>query len=136
MLPILIVAFIIGILIIILGASDIDGEIAVLFGIIIAIVSLFMSFPLFQISTGEKTYTGYIYSAEDFFNRTVGHLRFSENAGSDEQPPFCAVKGSEQAQKIKELAGSGKKVKVTVPSGFVLQTWYGQCGIPATVEEM
>lgn len=103
------------------------------FGLIIP--ALLLS-PLVQISFGEKTYTGYIYSSEDFLNRTVGHIRFSENAGEDTQPSFCVVKGSAEAEKIRALTGSGKKVKVKVPAGFALQMWYGECGLPAVVEEM
>lgn len=84
-------------------------------------------------NTGEKQYTGYIYSAEDTLFQTVGHLRFSENAGVDEQPAFCVDKAN--GQKIKDLAGTGKKVKVTVPAGFkvVLPNF---CAFPAEIEEM
>ena len=95
-----------------------------------------LSTPLIQFNTGEKTYTGYIYSAEDSWDRIVGHIRFSEYAGKDEQPEFCAIKGSSEAKKIKDLAGSGKKVRVSVPAGLHIQMWYGQCGLPATIEEM
>ena len=98
-------------------------------------IFLIMSLSLCQWNTGEKVYTGYIYSVGDTLNKTVGHIRFSENAGEDSQPSFCAVKGSEDAQKIKELAGTGKKVKIAVPEGLSIQMWYGQCGLPASVEE-
>lgn len=86
-----------------------------------------------QLNTGEKQYTGYIYSAEDTLFTTTGHLRFSENAGMDEQPAFCVDKAN--GQKIKDLAGSGKKVKVTIPAGFkvVLPNF---CAFPAEIEEM
>lgn len=103
---------------------------------LIALFPLIGIYSLTSISTGEKTYTGYIYSSEDVLNKTTGHLRFSESAGEDTQPSFCAAKGSEAGKRIKELAGSGKKVKVTVPSGFSVQMWYGQCPLPVTVEEM
>jgi hypothetical protein len=87
----------------------------------------------FRLNTGEKQYTGYIYSAEDTLFQTVGHLRFSENAGMDEQPAFCVDKGN--GQKIKDLAGTGKKVKVTVPAGFkVVLPFF--CAFPAEIEEM
>ena len=101
-------------------------------------VCFIISFALFgathfNLNTGEKQYTGYIYSAEDGLARTVGHLRFSENAGMDEQPEFCVNK--EDGQQIKDLAGSGKKVKVVVPAGFrVVAPW--ACAFPAHIEEM
>ena len=86
-----------------------------------------------HLNTGEKQYTGYIYSAEDTLFATTGHLRFSENAGMDEQPAFCVDKAN--GQKIKDLAGTGKKVKVTIPAGFkvVLPNF---CAFPAEIEEM
>lgn len=93
-------------------------------------------FALIQINLGESTYTGYIYSAEDILDKSVGHIRFSETAGKDSQPSFCVAKGSEESKKLKELAGSGKKVRVTVPEGFVVNMWYGQCGLQANIEEV
>ena len=82
---------------------------------------------------GEKQYTGYIYSAEDDIVITIGHLRFSENAGMDEQPEFCVDKNDGQI--VKDLADSGKKVKVTVPAGFkIVVPWV--CAFPAHIEEM
>ena len=87
-----------------------------------------------QANFGEQTLTGYIYSAEDDIgDKTVGHIRFSENAGEDSQPSFCVKK--EDGEEIKELAGSGKKVRVVIPTGFAIDyTW--NCAIPATVEVM
>lgn len=99
-------------------------------GFIILLVSIV---SCMFISTGEKQYTGYIYSAEDGIARTVGHLRFSENAGMDTQPSFCVDK--KDGQQIKELAVSGKKVKVTIPAGFAFAfPW--TCPIPASIEIM
>lgn len=114
---------------------DDDCELAFFLAIVWTIVCMFATPSLVNISFGEKTYTGYIYSSENVLNMTVGHIRFSENTGEDKQPSFCTVKGSEQAKKLKELTGSGKKVFVTVPEGFVVNNWFGQCGIPAVIEE-
>lgn len=86
-----------------------------------------------RFNPGEDIYTGYIYSAEDGIAQTTGHLRFSENAGMDEQPSFCMDK--KDGQRLKELAGSGKKVRVTVPAGFAIKApWV--CAFPAIIEEM
>ena len=106
------------------------------FGGFILLIGLFLLFVFgcscVNWSTGEKTYTGYIYSAEDEWgDSTEGHLRFSENAGEDVQPAFCVKKND--GQKIKELAGSGKKVRVTVPTGFAFTAPWN-CPIPANVE--
>lgn len=84
-------------------------------------------------NTGESIYTGYIYSAEDGIAATTGHLRFSQNAGEDTQPSFCVNKGTEASKQIKELAGSGKKVRVTVPAGFsIVAPW--ACAFQAEIE--
>ena len=100
---------------------------------VLLVVIPVVMFLCVQVSTGEKQYTGYIYAAEDGWAKTVGHLRFSENAGYDEQPSFCVDK--KDGQQIKELAGSGKKVRVTIPSGFaIVVPWV--CAIPASVEIM
>lgn len=85
---------------------------------------------------GEDTYTGYIYSVtkSGFGKRTAGHLRFSESAGGDSQPSFCVKE--EDADYLRSLAGSGKKVRVTIPdAGFVRGEMF-TCIIPATVEEV
>lgn len=85
------------------------------------------------INTGEKQYTGYIYSAEDSISKTTGHIRFSQNAGEDTQPSFCVRK--EHGDMIKQYAGTEEKVKVTIPAGFVI-AWPWDCPIEATVEKM
>lgn len=110
-----------------------DHPFLVSFGVVVLLILGGFLLCCLQLNTGEKQYTGYIYSAEDGIAATVGHLRFSENAGMDEQPSFCVDK--KDGQQIKDLAGSGKKVKVTVPAGFTI-AWPWVCGIPANVEIM
>lgn len=102
--------------------------------LIAIVVFLIMCFLNTQINLGETQLTGYIYSAEDLFgDSTVGHIRFSESAGADTQPSFCVKKAD--GQQIKELAGSGKKVKVTIPAG-VVNAWRWDCELPAIIEIM
>lgn len=101
-------------------------------GVLILLATIFGA-TFINWNTGEKQYTGYIYSAEDDISKTIGHLRFSENAGMDEQPSFCV--NIEDGQQVKDLAGSGKKVRVTVPKGFKLVAPWA-CAFPAHIEEM
>ena len=85
-----------------------------------------------QWSEGERKLTGYVYSANDGFgNKTTGHIRFSEYAGNDSQPSFCVEK--KDGGIVKELAGSGKKVTVTIPAGFAWAPLW-DCAIPAKIE--
>lgn len=110
-----------------------DHIVSVILGAILIPIILICICSCFQLNTGEKQYTGYIYSAEDGIAETIGHLRFSENAGYDKQPSFCVDK--KDGAQVKELAGSGKKVRVTVPAGFAVAfPWV--CGIPAQIEEI
>lgn len=120
---------------IIWGKIEEEWELPILIGAMAILIFAIGICSLCELNTGEKVYTGYIYSAGDSFNKTVGHIRFSEYAGEDAQPSFCASKNSETAKRIKELAGSGKKVKVRVPSGFAINMWYGQCQIEAEIIE-
>lgn len=90
---------------------------------------------LTHINAGEEIYTGYIYSTQDVFDKTVAHIRFSKEAGSDAQPSFCVKNGTEKSEKLKELSGSDIKVKVKVPAGFALNMWYGQCPLEAEIIE-
>ena len=106
-----------------------------LLAILIVIVVLIVFCGLHIASNfGEKTYIGYVYSVTTEWagHVTVGHLRFSESAGGDIQPSFCVA--NEDADELRELAGSGKKVKVTIPhTGFVWGEAF-KCKIPAKVE--
>lgn len=108
------------------------GWVAVFVLILGVMAGFIFAFMCVRWSTGEKVYTGYIYSADDHLgDSTSGHLRFSEYAGEDEQPSFCVKKSD--GQQLKDLAGSGKKVRVTVPTGFAIAfPW--ECPIPASVE--
>lgn len=110
-----------------------DHPILFTVGIFAVIILAMFGASFIQWNPGEDIYTGYIYSAEDGIAKTTGHLRFSENAGMDEQPSFCVDK--KDGQQLKELAGSGKKVRVTVPAGFAIKApWV--CVFPATIDEM
>lgn len=111
----------------------VDHPFLALFSFIALIFALIFLLMCIRLNTGEKVYTGYIYSAEDTIFMTVGHLRFSENAGMDEQPSFCVDK--KDGQQIKELSGSGKKVRVVIPAGFAISAPWA-CGIPANIEIM
>lgn len=99
------------------------------------VIVLFTSvgLPLFiQWSPGEQKLTGYIYSVGDEWgDKTVGHIRFSEYAGEDSQPKFCVKK--KDGEFLKELAGSGKKVFIKIPAGFSLAPVW-DCAIPAEIE--
>lgn len=79
---------------------------------------------------GENTYTGYIYSVTGEFNRAVGHIRFSQNAGGDSQPSFCVE--SYRREELEQYVGKDIKVRVTVPAG--LKWTITECAFPAHIE--
>lgn len=103
----------------------------ILLPITLIIIGVILFSTHFAWNTGEDIYTGYIYSTEDYFNRTEVHIRFSDMAGADEQPSFCVAE--EDRQLVKELAGSGKKVRVVEPAGIAWK-FFTECQIPASVE--
>ena len=93
-------------------------------GIILAGILVIGAILSFGFSIGDNYYTGYIYSAETAWGRTIGELRFSQDAGEDHQPSFCVY--GEQAEKAKELAGSGIKVRVhEKPTGLHFKGLFG-----------
>lgn len=85
---------------------------SLVFGLIFAVVLMLG----LQWNLGDDTYTGYIYSVEGVFDRVKGHIRFSQNAGSDEQPSFCVAK--ERREELEQYVGKDIKVQVSVPAGF------------------
>lgn len=93
---------------------------------------LFCFFAALNLQFGSSQLTGYIYSASDTAGYTTGHIRFSENAGTDQQPSFCAKSDSKAGQQIRELAGSGKKVSVTIPPFFYFSNNLFACGTTET----
>ena len=86
---------------------------ALAFALLILTVLFFMSFR-WQI--GEANYTGYIYSRDSRLGYTTYHIRFSQNAGEDNQPSFTVKAGSEEEAKLDKLVGAEKKVLIFVPS--------------------
>lgn len=105
-----------------------DGDSWMMGGSILILAWLIAIASTLNIQFGTQQLTGYIYSSDDRMGYTVGHLRFSENAGADSQPKFCAPSNSKAAQQIRELAGSGKKVEVVVPPYFYLSNNPFACG--------
>lgn len=108
--------------------SSYGGEGWGILGIFLLVVAFFTFLFSLNFKFGTENLTGYIYSSSDTAGYTKGHIRFSENAGTDEQPYFCAPSGSEAARKIKQYAGSGKKVAVTVQPYFYFSNNPFACG--------
>lgn len=84
----------------------------------ILLFTIWVAFALtfMQWNTGSKMYTGYIYSVEQEFNKAIGHIRYSQNAGSDSQPSFCV--DVSRREELEQYVGKDVKVQVTVPAGF------------------
>lgn len=89
-----------------------------------------------KLNLSSQQLTGYIYSATTTWGYTTGHIRFSEQAGTDAQPEFCVSADSEAGKKIRELAGSSRKVKVTIPPYFYFDNNPFACGTTETAIEV
>lgn len=127
----LIAALIIGVLAIaciVAAFVSYDGEAWGIAGFVLVVIALFTLLLGIKFELGSQNLTGYIYSSENRFGYTTAHIRFSENAGTDEQPSFCVASDSEAGKKIQELVGSGKKVKVDIPSYFYFTNNIFACG--------
>lgn len=98
---------------------------------IICIIAAMWTFCLFaRCRFTSSKLTGYIYATEDVFDMTTAHIRFSETAGADEQQPFCVA--PEDRELVRSLAGSGKKVSVSVPAGLRLVPFW-ECAFPGEI---
>lgn len=102
------------------------------FPLIIVIACFLLGFV--HIDFGEDVYTGYIYSVEHVGDNTKIHLRFSENAGKDEQPEVCIDKKDDA--KLDGLINTGKKVKIIKPYGGFKIVPFWQCAYPVDIETM
>lgn len=114
------------------------GEVRIWYGWIFTAIDVFLAIIVFAYcfrwKIGTDVMTGYIYSVEEEFGRGTVHIRLGENAGADSQEPFC-VRG-ENLEKARALAGSGKKVKVTIPAtGIRFENDYFACTSEPIIEE-
>lgn len=100
--------------------------------IVLLMVSIFIAAQGLHIRTGESYYTGYIYQVSNKWNKAIGHIRLSQEAGTDSQPEFCVDK--KDAEVLTQYVGKNIKVKVTEPAGFVFT--FTECPFPVTVEVM
>lgn len=119
--------------------SDIwRGEIRMYGGFFMAIFNIFLVclaiFACLRWQMGTDIKTGYIYAVDEAFGRGTVHLRMSLEAGEDSQNPFC-VQG-ENLEKARNLAGTGKKVRVTIPATDLhFENNYFACTYEAIIEE-
>lgn len=100
--------------------------------IVTLIGSIFMAALGLHIKTGESYYTGYIYQVSNKWNKAIGYIRLSQEAGTDSQPEFCVDK--KDAEVLTQYVGKNIKVKVTEPAGFMFTVT--ECPFPVTVEVM
>ena len=108
-----------------------DGEGGILLGTLFWLFGVIWFFAFLfalNISLSTQNLSGFIYSADTTYGYTTGHIRFSEQAGQDVQPSFCVKADSEPGRQITELAGSGKKVRVTIPPYFYFANNPFACG--------
>lgn len=114
-----------------------EGEIRLWFGGIFATVYILLAIAAILLcmrwQIGTDTMTGYIYSVEEKFGKGTVHIRLGEAAGEDSQQPFCV--SGDNLDKARALAGSSKKVKVTIPStGFRFENDYFACTSEPIIE--
>lgn len=109
--------------------------------ILLTVTALFIAIFTFLASAhwqiSSSTLTGYIYQRNERFGFVDYDIRYSQNAGQDEQPSFCVLSGSDADKTIQKLVGTESKVYVNVPSNhfFVADNPY-TCSSVATIERV
>lgn len=116
-----------------------DGEVRMwvggVLGTINAVLLLISLFCCFRWQIGTDVRTGYIYSVDEAFGEGTVHIRMGKNAGEDTQEPFCV--NDENLEKARSLAGTGKKVRVTIPAtGFRFENNFFACTSKVIIEEV
>lgn len=96
---------------------------------VLLVLAFFFFVGAVHMDLSSQSLTGYIYSSSNnVAGYTTAHIRFSENAGTDAQPEFCVKADSDAGRAIAKYVGSGKKVKVEIPSYFYLANNPFVCG--------
>ena len=91
-------------------------ELALTLSMIWITLSIILFVNMFKWQMSSDIYTGYIYSRDSKFGYTTYHIRYSLNAGDDQQPSFTVKSGSSQEAELDKLVGSDTKVVIKVPS--------------------
>jgi len=106
-----------------------DDNVGMFFAFLtIGLVGLLLSALLVRWQPANQTLTGYVYQRQDRWGYSKYSLRFSQNAGMDEQPSFCVKSGSEEDKKIAKFVGADTKVEIFVPSsGLRIASNFFEC---------
>lgn len=117
--------------------SEDDPELWVMGAVFVLFVSLLPFSFSFKWQIGNSNLTGYVYQRSESFGYASYDLRYSQNAGQDNQPSFCVAAGSSEDLKLQKLVGQETKVSVTVPAApikFVNNPY--ECASYATFSEV
>jgi len=119
-------------------SSDWGGERRLFTGLVVGIVALIMLAFTIRWQFGDSTLTGYLYQRSDAYGYATYDLRFSQNAGMDNQPSFCVQSGSREDLKLRELVGKDdKKVEIFIPAkGFHMVNNYFECASFAQLKDV
>lgn len=79
-------------------------------------VLIIVLFAAVKWGISSDSLTGYVYQRNEAFGYASYSLRFSQNAGTDEQPSFCVKAGSEEDNKIRQYVGTDTKVQISTPT--------------------
>lgn len=115
-----------------------EGEVRMFLGFGLCILNLLVAGVALLLclrwQMGTDIQTGYIYAVEEYFGKGTVHLRMSLEAGKDSQEPFCV--DGDNLEKARALAGTGKKVRVTIPAaGFHFENDFFACTSKVIIEE-
>lgn len=127
------VLLVLGIMWAILAYNDYDYSVGAMALILLSAIGVLV-FALLAMKwqIGTSTLTGYVYQRSESFGYVSYDLRYSLNAGQDNQPSFCVKAGSETDKKIQALVGTDSKAEVFIPAqGFFMTNNIFQCASEA-----
>ena len=104
-------------------------------GIAASVIGLLMMLFLIKWQVSSNDLSGYAYQRIERFGYSHYSLRFSQNAGADEQLTFCVKAGSDTDKQLRKITGSDTKVKIYVPAGFRLVNDPFECTSYAELKE-
>jgi len=115
---------------------DYEGGLSAGTGFVLGIVWVVLFIGISNVQFSNDTLTGYIYSKDSKWGVTNYHIRFSETAGEDVQPSFCANSDTQNARDLDAVVGTGKKVTVNIPSkGWYFSNDVYHCASDAVLEK-
>jgi len=116
--------------------SSTGGTLAAIGGLPLVVIGIIFFFGCLKWDPSNDTLTGFIYQRNEKHGYAHYSLRFSQNAGMDEQPSFCAKAGSDEDKELSKYVGTDTKVEISEPARALTFDSFWSCTSYATVQRV